>query len=155
MKSQTRPAASATNAVEPSAARASAAEGKVSIRQKSGPGGNSATRFSASGLTTRGGACCAAAGEGSDGPPRAKTVAMPRTAVPSPRRMALAVVANMRAAGTARIAVRKLLDIALPPYSSPTAPSDADLKRAGATALSESRHPVRIAPSFLCVGGLP
>src|SRR6266404_3011066 len=62
VKSHTLPADSAANPVGPAAACASASVGKFSSRQKSGPAGNSATFFSANGLTTS--TCCAIADDG-------------------------------------------------------------------------------------------
>src|SRR3990172_9097400 len=71
VKSQTLPADSATNDQGPAAACACASAVKFSIRQKTGPAGNSATFFSASGLMRSG--CCAIAVDGNDHNPDAKT----------------------------------------------------------------------------------
>src|SRR5674476_341744 len=71
VNSQTLPADSATNDQVPAAACACASAAKFSIRQNSGPAGNSATFFSASGLMTSG--CCAIAVDGNDDNADAKT----------------------------------------------------------------------------------
>ena len=52
VKSQTLPAASATSDQGPAAACACGSAAKFSMRQKSGPAGNSSTFFSASGFAT-------------------------------------------------------------------------------------------------------
>src|SRR4029453_13223208 len=62
VNSQTLPEISAASAVGPAAAWGSLRVGKVSILQNSGPGGNSFSFFSTTGLTLSAGGCCATDG---------------------------------------------------------------------------------------------